>query len=120
MNQNLDLADRQLKAYNARNIDEFMACWAENAKYYAHPDQLLANGISEIRQRHVQRFEDTNLHGKLISRVSVGKTVIDYETVTRTFPDGIGTMDVAAIYEIQEGKIQTAWFIFGEVTFSHK
>jgi hypothetical protein len=35
------------------------------------------------------------------------------EVVTRTFPDGPGEIDVIAIYEIGNGKIEKAWFKMG-------
>jgi hypothetical protein len=43
----------------------------------------------------------------------MGKMVIDHERVTRTFPEGPGTIELIAIYEVQNGKIAKAWFIFG-------
>src|SRR5580693_760806 len=56
---------RQLDAYNARDIDAFMAAWREDAEYFEHPDRLLARGAAEIRIRHEIRFKEPDLHGKL-------------------------------------------------------
>lgn len=36
-----EIVQQQLDAYNARDIDAFMACWADDAQYYQHPDTLL-------------------------------------------------------------------------------
>jgi hypothetical protein len=105
---------RQLDAYNARDIDAFMACWAEDAKVYAHPDTLLADGAAAIRARHEIRFREPNLHGRLLQRMSAGNTVVDREVVTRTFPEGAGRVDVIAIYELAAGRIARAWFVMGE------
>ncbi len=104
---------RQLDAYNARDIDAFMAAWREDAEYFEFPDKLLARGAGEIRTRHLTRFQEADLRGALIARVSVGNLVIDREVVTRNFPDGRGTVDVIAIYEIDTGKIARAWFKLG-------
>lgn len=104
---------RQLEAYNARDIDAFMHWWAEDCSYYAFPDTLLAQGAEAIRQRHVERFTEPNLFGTLVSRMSVGNVVVDREVVTRTFPEGPGEVDVIAIYEVQGGKIARAWFKSG-------
>jgi hypothetical protein len=84
----------QLDAYNAKDIDAFMACWAQDAKIYAHPEP--------------------NLFGRLVQRMSAGNTVVDREVVTRTFPEGPGQVDVIAIYELAEGRITRAWFVMGE------
>ncbi len=105
---------RQLDAYNARDIDAFMQWWSDDCQYYAFPSTLLANGIAEIRARHIERFKEPDLFGKLLTRVVVGNMVVDHETVQRTFPEGLGEVDVIAIYEIEGGKISKAWFKQGE------
>lgn len=105
---------KQLEAYNARDIDSFMLWWADDCQYYAFPSMLLASGAAEIRKRHVERFKEENLHGTLLTRIAVGNLVVDHETVTRTFPEGPGEIDVICIYEIEKGKIAKAWFNMGE------
>jgi hypothetical protein len=104
---------RQLDAYNARDIDAFMAAWREDAEYFEHPDRLLARGAAEIRIRHEIRFKEPDLHGKLIARFSVDNLVIDREVVTRNFPEGRGTVDVIAIYQVEGDMIARAWFKLG-------
>jgi hypothetical protein len=107
------IVQRQLDAYNARDIDGFMAVWASDAQYFEHPAKLLASGAAEIRARHIARFKESNLFGRLIKRMVVGNKVVDQEVVTRTFPEGTGRIDVIAIYEVKDGKIANAWFILG-------
>jgi hypothetical protein len=103
----------QLDAYNARDIEKFMAAWAEDAQYFEHPSTLLASGSAQIRERHVARFREPNLHGSLVNRMVVGNTVVDHEKVIRTFSEGPGHVDVIAIYEVNGGRIAKAWFIMG-------
>lgn len=67
-----EVVQRQLDAYNARDIDGFMSCWAADAQVFAFPDELLADGAAEIRARHVIRFQESNLFGRLLARISVG------------------------------------------------
>ncbi|MCA0401970.1 MAG: nuclear transport factor 2 family protein [Proteobacteria bacterium] len=109
------IVGRQLDAYNAKDIDAFAACWHADARIFAHPDTLLVEGIEAIRARHVLRFQEPDLFGKLLSRISVGNLVVDHELVTRNFPEGLGEVDVIAIYEVVEGRIAAAWFKQGEV-----
>jgi len=104
---------QQLHAYNARDIGAFMQWWADDCEYYEFPSRLLARGAAEIRERHVVRFNEPNLFGRLIHRAVVGNIVVDQERVTRTFPEGPGEVDVLAIYEIVDGKIAKAWFKVG-------
>jgi hypothetical protein len=108
---------RQLDAYNAHDIDAFMAMWSDNAKYYEHPSKLLADGAAQIRARHVAGFRDAKPYGDLLSRTVIGNKVIDHERVARTFPEGRGYVEVIAIYEVDNQAIENAWFIFGEPVF---
>ncbi len=110
----------QLDAYNARDIDTFMSFWADDAQVFEHPSTLLADGAAAIRARHVLRFQEPNLFAKLIQRIVVGNNVVDQELVTRTFPEGTGTIEVIAIYELAGDKIAKAWFIMGPRTLDAK
>jgi len=103
----------QLDAYNARDIDAFMLCWVEDCEYYAFPSDLLARGAAAVRARHIERFKEPGLHGRLLFRAVVGNLVVDHETVTRNFPEGPGEVDVIALYEIADGRIAKAWFRMG-------
>lgn len=103
----------QLDAYNARDMEAFMAFWADDAQYFEHPATLLASGAAEIRDRHISRFREPNLNGRLVQRMIVGNKVVDQEVVTRIFPDGLGQIEVIAMYEVEAGKITRAWFTFG-------
>lgn len=109
------IVGRQLEAYNDRDLDRFMACWAPDARIYAWPETLLADGAAAIAERHRERFADAGLHAKLLSRTSVGELVIDREVVTRQFEGGRGMADVIGIYEVLGGLIRRAWFKQGPV-----
>jgi hypothetical protein len=63
--------------------------------------------------RFSARFQEPNLHARLHHRAVLGSTVIDHETVTRTFPEGPGTLDFVMIYEVRDGLIVKAWAIAG-------
>ena len=114
-----EVAQAQLDAYNARDIDAFMAFWAEDAQVFAFPSQLLAGGAAAIRERHVARFKEPNLFGRLLNRIAAGGMVVDHEVVTRTFPEGRGQVEVIAIYEIEGSRIRKAWFRMGEPVLDH-
>ena len=110
------IVQRQLDAYNAKNLDALMATYADNAEQFEHPSKLLASGAAEIRPRFEARFKEPNLHAQLVKRMVCGHTVIDQEIVSRTFPEGTGRIEVVAIYEVKDSKIARAWFITGEKT----
>lgn len=102
------VVQRQLDAYNARDVAALLATYAPDARQYAHPGTLLASGAAEIGARMAVRFGEPNLHARLLQRVVMGNIVIDHELVTRTFADGPGTVDMVAIYEVCDGKISSA------------
>jgi hypothetical protein len=107
------VVQRQLEAYNAHDVEAWLATYADDARQFEHPAKPLANGKDEIRERIAVRFREPNLHARLIHRAVLGEMVIDHEEVTRTFPEGTGRMEMVAIYEVRGGRIANAWFRFG-------
>ena len=102
------VVQRQLDAYNARDVDALLATYAADAQQFEHPGKLLASGAAQIRERLALRFQEPNLHARLLQRVVMGNIVIDHELVTRSFPEGSGTVTMVAIYEVVDGKIASA------------
>jgi len=107
------VVQRQFEAYNSKNLEAWLATYAQDAKQFEHPGKLLASAHAEIRARAAARFEEPNLHAKLLQRTVMGQIVVDHETVTRTFPEGPGRMELVCIYDVRNGKIQTASFVLG-------
>lgn len=110
------VVQRQLDAYNARDIEAFIATYTEDAQQFEYPTTLLSSGSAQLRERITARFGEPNLHAHLIRRTVMGQVVIDHEEVTRTFPEGTGKIELVAIYEVSDGKIATARFISGQKT----
>jgi len=110
------LIQRQLDAYNARDLDAILATYADDAEQFEHPSTLLAKGSAQLRERFAARFNEPNLHAALLRRIVLGDTVIDHERVTRTFPEGPGEIELVAIYQVHDDKITKAWFIPGPKT----
>ena len=79
------LVQRQLNAYNAGNIDAFLAPYSEDLQLYTFPDTLNDKGKETIRSRYEDLFEKyPKLHCELIKRIVKGNTVIDHERITLT------------------------------------
>ena len=107
------VVQRQLDAYNAHDLDALLATYAEDAEQLEHPSTRLALGHAEIRARFATRFAESDPHAVLVNRIVSGHRVVDHERITRTFPEGRGTIELIAIYEVLEGRIRRAWFAFG-------
>jgi hypothetical protein len=109
---------KQLDAYNAKDIEAWLNTYAPDAKQYQFPDTLLTSGREQIRARTAPRFLEPDLHAHLIKRSVMGDVVIDHEIVTRNFSQGRGTVEMTCIYQIRNGWIQTASFVIGEPLFA--
>ena len=93
-----DVIARQLDAYNAKDIDAWLATYSNNAVQYELAGKLLATGHAEIRARALLRFDEPDLHATLLNRSVMGKVVIDHEVVTRNFPEGKGSVELVCVY----------------------
>jgi hypothetical protein len=101
---------KQLQAYNARNIEDFVACYAENVEVYLFPNQLMYTGRAKLREGYESFFKNTpQLHCKLVSRMALGNQVIDREHVTGI--PGRSNLQAIAIYEVKDNLITKVYFI---------
>lgn len=104
----LALVDRQLNAYNARNLDAFLEPYADDIELYDFPDKLLSKGKTEMRKQYLWFDKVPGLHCEIMSREIHGNIIIDNERVT-----GVGDKPVEAttIYYIESNKIKKVYFI---------
>jgi uncharacterized protein (TIGR02246 family) len=105
-----DVVDQQIAAYNRRDIDGFVACYAEDAKVVQPDGSLLASGHDEIRARYGGLFEQSpDLRVEISGRIEVGAVVIDEERVTGFTLPGMPTeIHAAVVYRVADGLIQDA------------
>ncbi len=106
------LAQRQLDAYNAHDIDAFAAVFAEDVEAYELPTMaLLFKGREALRERYGPYFEKKRPAATLVSpRVCVGDFAIDTERVL--LADG-RVLSAVALYQIEGESIRRMWFIRG-------
>lgn len=109
----LSIVQAQLDAYNAKDIDALLATYADDAEHYTLHGPQLAKGHAMLRERFLTRFQEPDLHARLLSRTVVGNIVVDSELITRNFPDGISCLEMLCIYEVVDGIIQRASFATG-------
>lgn len=105
-----ELAQQQLEAYNARDIEAFLEPYADEVELYNFPNQPISVGKERMRRSYGKLFEETpDLHCELVDRMVMGNTVIDQERVI--FRKGEPPLNAIAIYKIIEGKIAQVYFI---------
>ena len=113
------IVQRQLDAYNARDLNALTAIYSEDVLHFEFPSTLLASRAAQVRERLSDRFQEPEVHARLVSRMVTGNLVIDQEVITRNFPEPdagsqIGTIKLIAMYEVQGERIVRAWFRFGQ------
>ncbi|WNM18676.1 amidohydrolase family protein [Flavobacterium capsici] len=103
-----ELVQRQLNAYNYRNIDAFLDTYADDVEVYDYPNTLQFKGKEEMRKIYATMFDNTpNLHCELVGRITQGNIVIDKEHVQF----GKKSIEGTAIYHVENGKIKKVYFI---------
>ena len=108
-----EIVQKQLDAYNAKDIEALLSTYAHNAQQFELHGGLLATGHDELRTRMTTRFAEPDLHARLLNRAVMGHIVVDHEVVTRNFPEGRGTIEMLCIYEIAGETIHRATFALG-------
>ena len=104
-----DPVQRQLEAYNARDLDRFVAEYSDDVRVYRAPSgtPVLDGKAAFAAHYAAHRFDLPDLHADVLSRMVVGNKVIDHERVygVRDAP-----FDAVVVYEIVDGLIRTVWF----------
>lgn len=102
------LVQRQLNAYNFRNVEAFLDTYADDVELYNYPSTLLGKGKEGMRKIYSNLFDHTpDLHCELLERIVQGNIVIDKERVK--FANRI--MEAVAIYHIENNKITKVYFV---------
>lgn len=105
-----DVAEAQLEAYNAQDLDAHCACFADDVIVADLNGAVTVSGIDAYRAKYQQVFSDfPQNHAELVNRVVVGNHVIDHERVKRS--PNADPFEVAAIYTIADAKIVRVDFV---------
>lgn len=100
----LDIAQGQLDAYNAQDLDRYMTFFTSDCVIADLNGAVSSPDAAAIRARYEKAFATFPQNkAELLNRVVVGNTVVDHERVVRA-PGG-ETFDIIAIYTLRDGKI---------------
>jgi len=104
-----DIVQRQLEAYNARDLARFLENYSEDIEIFRPPADIPAfSGKAALAEYYAaERFNRVGLHATILGRMVLGNKVIDHERI-----DGVREkpFEVAAVYEVVDGVIRRAWF----------
>lgn len=103
-----DPVESQLNAYNAHDVDAFMACYTEDCIVEDGAGNRLLTGAVEMRPRYEALFSTSpNLHAEVVHRIRIGEYVIDEEAITGRVP---ALRRAVAIYHLRGDKIDHVRF----------
>ena len=103
-----DVVNRQLDAYNARDIDKFVDTYSEDIEIYNLNGEMTMKGHAQLREVYSKLFKDTpNLNCRIVNRIKINNKVIDKENVDMNER----VVEAVAIYEVVDGKIKKVTFV---------
>jgi len=105
------VVQRQVEAYNRRDIDAFLSYYARDVKIYRLPgNEPVTVGREGMRPRYTTFFEENpELNCHIMRRTVSGNFVVDHEFVT-----GVKKrprLRAVAVYQVKDGLIQNVWFL---------
>jgi len=105
-----EVIERQVQAYNNRDIKAFADCHDKNVRLFTFGEsEPFCEGKDAVFERYKSIFADsTNLHSEVLQRIVMGNMVIDHERITGR--KGVSSMEMVAIYEVKNDLIATATF----------
>ena len=101
-----EIVQRQVNAYNARNLDAFIDTYADEIEIY-QDGKLVMKGREQMRKDYDFLNKVPNLYCEIKNRIVINNKVIDKEKVRF----GKQFIHAVAIYEIENGKIKKVTFI---------
>ena len=100
---------QQLNAYNAHDLEAFLAPYSDDVEIYSTSGKLMMKGKEEMRKGYTFITKTPDLYCRLINRIANGNTVIDHEEIwTSTQP--VNLVYGVAVYVIEKGKIRRVYF----------
>ncbi len=103
-NPNIDIAQGQLDAYNAQDLDAMMAFYAPDVIVSGLNGTPTETDRDALQARYAGAFAQfPQNRAELVNRIAVGNTVADHEHVVRA-PGG-ETFDIIAVYTFRDGLI---------------
>lgn len=105
----VELVQRQVEAYNSRDLEAFMETYSENIRVDFFSGKVRFKDKNAMRAHFETYFKNTpDLHCEIKNRVTISNKVIDEEYILANGK----YRSAVAVYEIEDGLIQKVTFIY--------
>ena len=100
---------RQLEAYNARDLERFVAEYTDDIQVFRPPaSEPVLSGKQAFAAHYAKnRFTLPALHAEVVNRIVSGNTVVDHERITGLQE---GVVEAIAVYQVSGAHIRAVWF----------
>ncbi len=109
------IIDKQLDAYNARDVEAFAATYHQDVEIHSFSKGLQYTGRDILQERYGNKFANlTYLKATSLKRIVHGRFLIDHELAeSSTLPSGEveKSIKVIAAYEVVDGLIKRVTFM---------
>ncbi len=108
------VVQRQLDAYNAHDLDAFLATHGDDVVVYRPPAAVPAlSGKPQLAEFYrTSRFNIAGLHAELVHRTILGDSrVVDHERITGLRDQPV---EVIAVYTVRGNLIREVWLFNAE------
>jgi hypothetical protein len=110
-----EVVDVQLAAFNAHDIDAFMATHSPTIQSMDFPsNKLYEDGAEAFRLSFLKYFEEQQPHVEIAKRIVRGNFVIDHEMGKSKRGGEYVNWEAVAIYEVVDELIQRVWIVVND------
>ena len=106
-----DPVQQQVDAFNAHDIDAFLACYAPDVVVRHGDGRVLMHGHEEMRGSYSAFFADPQLHARIVNRLQAGDWTVDEERVTVADTN----MHALVGYQVRNGLIHTVVMLASDI-----
>jgi hypothetical protein len=101
----MDTVEEQLLAYNARDLERFIATYSPDVVIEDGEDNVILKGHDPMRKRYGDLFAASpELHCRILNRLRIGKYVVDEEEVMG-WKGSPTPMHAVVVYRVDGDKI---------------
>ncbi|HUS34889.1 MAG TPA: nuclear transport factor 2 family protein [Verrucomicrobiae bacterium] len=106
-----EIVQRQVEAYNARDLQAFAATYSETIQMIRLPatEPAIKNKAELVEFYGANRFMAPSLHAEILNRIVLGNKVIDHERITG-LPNS--PFECVIVYEVDNDLIQRVWSVW--------